>query len=78
MKKYWYFVRYSCYDSNGWLSKVGMKQVVCNREISHLNDIKEITAQIKIDYGIPPHDDTCVLIDFYSLLRVEDVDSEQK
>ena len=81
MKRYWYYIRYSCYKSCGvGLSFTGSAEIGVSEEIKSKDVIDEIANTIiqnLIDEGKPINSNP-VFIDFYSLLRVEDEASEQE
>lgn len=70
MKTYYYYVRWTALNNNPQNIYVGACERCSSHEITNFDDLEEISEWIRVtnDYS----EDYEVLIDFYSLLRVEE------
>ena len=71
MNMYYYFVRYSAYyPKSSEIASMGYLEIACRKQISHISEIQhEFVETIRKTASIPK--DIVIMVDFYSLLRIE-------
>lgn len=70
MKKFHYFIRYTLYSAHENVTSHGMASVSTELPITSIEQLTELSNDIASQRGL--HPDTECVIDFYTILRIDD------